>query len=76
MADLLSLTFKLTQEQYDSIIRAAGELDVTRSELLRKGIEFWLATLMEAPSLVEYDRERLTRLAAKVGKIIAVLETN
>lgn len=76
MADLVSLTFKLAEEQSAAICKIAGELDVSRSELLRQGSDFWLAILNEQPSLVGYDRERLTRLAAKVGKMIAILEND
>lgn len=76
MADLISLTFKLTPGQYEALNCKAGELDVSRSELLRKGIEFWLEALTEAPSLVEYDKARLTRLAGKVGKICGILESH
>lgn len=76
MADLLSLTFKLTEEQSGAICRKAGELDVSRSELLRKGATLWLAILKDQPSLVNYDEERLTKLAGKIGKIVAVLEND
>lgn len=76
MADLVSLTFKLTEEQAAAICRKAGELDISRSELLRQGADFWLAILKEHPSLIGCDRERLTKMARRVGKIVAILEND
>lgn len=74
MADLKNHSVKMTDEQYDRLLKKAGELDVSRSDILRAASDFWLDQLDKNPWLMQSDAKRLQKISSLVSVIIETLE--
>lgn len=73
MADLVTLTFKATQERANDILREMGRHDVTRTHIILTALDALLPLAEECPAILHADRKRLEEVMRKVGKILVTL---
>ncbi|MDE7242285.1 hypothetical protein [Desulfovibrio sp.] len=73
MADLVTLTFKVPPEQENLILLAMGRHDVTRTLLIRKGLDMLLPFAEVCPAILSADEKRIAEAMRAVGKMFVSL---
>ena len=74
MADLIPISFKATEEFSEWMCRQYGDLDLSRSEVIRQCTRIAAPLLKDHPELLLADDRRIGEAMKKVGKILVILE--
>lgn len=74
MADLIPLSVKVTQEFSDWMGLQCGELDLSRSELIRQCVRIAVPLLKVRPDLLQADDQRIAKYMPAVGNFLEILD--
>lgn len=74
MADLIPLSVKVTQEFSDWMCLQCGELDLSRSELIRQCVRIAVPLLKVRPDLLQADDQRIAKYMPSVGNFLEILD--
>ena len=70
MADLIPLSVKVTQEFSDWMLIQSGEMDLSRSELIRQCVRIAVPLLKVRPDLLQADDQRIAKYMPAVGNFL------
>lgn len=74
MADLIPLSVKVTQEFSDWMLIQSGEMDLSRSELIRQCVRIAVPLLKVRPDLLQADDQRIAKYMPAVGNFLEILD--